>query len=1066
MRKLALYTFIMILLPTICCAQIIKSPTILRKAPEANNGKIFKAAQNTDKNIDMYACILAGGKRCLAHFMSEQPYNLDRLKDFTPDEDIQIAEVNGVRCGVFHNGKYYASMASIYTFDEMPKALITIDLANGEYQIVRDMSDNIGEYAYWYEMTYDYEADKCYALGVRDEAQGVSSLYEVDLDNGTFTFLRDLDYYYLTLDCTYEGQLYGIRFKADKTGQQSIGSYLCKINKFTGLSEEPIELKENGQAFAPNGAQTMAFDHTTGNLWWLGLNTNGYQYLMKVNTVSGELTNKGTFGYASQGVGLYIPFASADSRLAPSCVTNLTATPATNGILKATLKWNNPTTRWNGSELTELQDVVIYRDGLQVDVVTCVDMMGQQMTWTDENPTYGMHEYKLVPRRDSDENGIPETIKCFIGKDKPGAAENIVATKNSETSITLTWEKPSAGENGGWYDENKLSYNIVRKPDNKVVASGLTTNVFRDDNLGEMESYYYEITSVDQELGEGAIGTSNSNLAGSAIAIPFTCYFETADDANRWTVIDANGGGKTWRYMGGNQEWTKRMVLGQTLNLKSDDWLITPRLRLEAGKTYKVISCIEAEQIKEQQDFHITLGKDATVEAQKTIIGNHENYVTQQYNAPDTFTDIFTVDETADYNIGVYCFSDGPAGLASGFYLLSMEVREVFAKDLAIEKIECPKEGVKGKESKMAVTIKNEGSEDQNSYIVNVFAISEDMTETKLATCTDVKPVTTGESVSLDVPFIPTSAGKAMIFAQVELEGDGASYNNKSDLQQMTIKGEGTMEWNLVVNDESKAFQQYAFPLNLDYDYNGLQTLCFKEEMGTKELEIHRIGLEYTEGYETDPIPAKVYLCNTDKNAFESKTDWMPTNGMQCAFNGEIKFENGSGILSFNFDKPFTYDPTKNLCIQIWTDKGAYMNGAKVNDGWPAFFYLFNESYSAPYTFVRYAAGAPFSLDNSSKMTALGFRVKMNMAVKETGLDNVKEIYIGRNSIEYCSSTNTINSCENIVGLQVYNTMGKLIASKNTNATSVRIESLPNGMYIARVATISGKIHNIKFVVK
>lgn len=101
----------------------------------------------------------------------------------------------------------------------------------------------------------------------------------------------------------------------------------------------------------------------------------------------------------------------------------------------------------------------------------------------------------------------------------------------------------------------------------------------------------------------------------------YTCDFKTNDLATLgYTVLDTNGDGTTWTPQ--TSTVTFRQLDGQGIdavtktptligNAENDDWLITPSIRFEAGKTYKVTFTMNKYNYAEiPASFEIKLGSD------------------------------------------------------------------------------------------------------------------------------------------------------------------------------------------------------------------------------------------------------------------------------------------------------------------------------------------------------------------------------------------------------------------------------------------------------------------------
>ena len=135
----------------------------------------------------------------------------------------------------------------------------------------------------------------------------------------------------------------------------------------------------------------------------------------------------------------------------PNQVTNLTFTHH-NALLIATLDWINPTVNTMGNTLAELTGVKIYRQAILIDNVTDVSI-GAPYSYDDVTvPSPEEYEYEVVPYN-SYGDGIGSEISCWIGLDRPGYANNAIATPdpNQGLQCTITWDPPTEGEHGCYW---------------------------------------------------------------------------------------------------------------------------------------------------------------------------------------------------------------------------------------------------------------------------------------------------------------------------------------------------------------------------------------------------------------------------------------------------------------------------------------------------------------------------------------------------------------------------------------------------------------------------------------
>lgn len=570
---------------------------------------------------------------------TSRDYGLCKFNAYNPEtiEVLYPYEHTMQACaGAYADGKYYVYM---YNPNEgqgaIPLSFGTVDLVTGKYT---EIADYKGLNTLFADMTYDYSTQTMYAIGAPNNGD-VSQLMTVSLTDGKITQLGGLTHKFVTLACSYDGQLYAV--KGDD-------GYLYSIDKAT------LDVTEIGYTYEePEGAylQSMDFDHNTNTLYWACNNIYEEGVLATINLETGESTRTGTLGGNAQVVGLYIPFEKVDND-APAAVSDLKVTPSADGALKATLSWTNPTKTYAGADGVKLTQVEVYRDGVKVHTLDGAEP-GKQMAWEDNTVEKGgLTLYRVVA---VNEHGSGESVEAtvFVGFDVPAAPTEVVAEKLSESSIKVSWKAPEKGITGDLIDLSTLSYRVVRFPDNKEVATGLKETTFTDATITVLNNYSYEI-EASTATGVGGKTRSESLVVGPALEVPYSCNFSTDEEFALWTVVDANGDSFTWRrettldaayyYYNENDE-----------TVGGDDWLISSPIRMEAGKTYRLRFKLQSYDSSYEEKMAVYMGQGNTKEAMTTQVGD---YSIADNNFQDYEVVLPPVQADGNYNLGFHCHSD------------------------------------------------------------------------------------------------------------------------------------------------------------------------------------------------------------------------------------------------------------------------------------------------------------------------------------------------------------------------------------------------------------------------
>jgi hypothetical protein len=162
----------------------------------------------------------------------------------------------------------------------------------------------------------------------------------------------------------------------------------------------------------------------------------------------------------------------------------------------------------------------------------------------------------------------------------------------------------------------------------------------------------------------------------------YSCNFQLSSsvktlEALGFTVLDSNEDGTTWT--GTSSTTTFRTLNGESVsaiyaypatiaNSNMDDWLITPSIRFEAGKTYQATFTMAKYAYAAHNDiFEIKLGSDKTADAMTTTIIPSTTLPEKGGNTLWSYTATISVNETADYYIGVHATGQkvGKLGITS-----------------------------------------------------------------------------------------------------------------------------------------------------------------------------------------------------------------------------------------------------------------------------------------------------------------------------------------------------------------------------------------------------------------
>lgn len=997
------------------------------------------------------------------YFYSSKPYELNKTGIIKSREEDEFRLWHMLPGATWHNGEYLGYTYMMYTYVNHVKGFVSVDLEKGTYTVKHDMSEQEDQFDFMEGMSTNPKTGELMGMARNRDATNVTSNFGVvNPETGEFTVVQALEQYYFSIAYDAFGTLWAVRWNGDKDGNIN-GSRLVVLDPENNYAEKSeVALKLDGSNFKMYWQNSIYFDPVTGDLWILAANTDGYQYLCKVNTKTGEMEKSGSFGFRDIAAGLYIPGTKPDATGAANRVEKLTSTFDDKGVV--TLKWTNPSTAFDKTALTELAEVLVYRDGTEdanlVATITENVAVGAEMTWTDTDASTGVHVYYVIPCRVKGEKGVMESWRAFTGRDVPGMVENVTLTKNSNTSLTLKWEKPKFGKNDGWFDQNNITYNVVRYPDKKKVATGVTETELTDNELGNIELYYYLITAVTSD-GEGVATTSPQVMAGSSYKTPYSTEFVNKAEADQWTVVDANQDGTKFDYRDYMEPYGLMMYASE---FGSNDYVISPAISMKGGTTYKVkfnvyfhYSATDYDP-ERFQTFSITAGAGTTAEAQNIELKKWDNF--QHFNYYETlpFEAFFTPEKDGDYNVA-YRFFDSP--VYDVIVVTGASVEEVFDNDLAAMSLEGTLNPAKGAASDYTVKVKNEGGKAVNSYKVQVVRL--DGAEKVVIGETEVnEALESQKETDVKVSVTPDVEGDAEFAANVVLQGDQNDLNNTTEPMLVSIAAEGTIPINYTVTNGDEGVNTRV-PMSFMKYGSYSQCIYHASEMKIAGApKIHRLAFKYDTYTAVDNFDVVVYLTTTTKEGFDDEAqdwEWTPVAEQTKVYEGKQSILSGTGnMMVFDLETPFEFDPTKNLMVTVFKKGDS-------SDQFPAMFQTYNSSWVKPYRTLRYETqgeSEPIGDATSSGCTVVADLPVLYLAVKDLETTGITELVIGDAGISYSDGKINFNGVD-AVSVAVYDLTGRVMLDTKVAANVDAVNaSLVQGVYVVKVVARDGKVYTTK----
>ncbi len=350
---------------------------------------------------------------------------------------------------------------------------------------------------------------------------------------------------------------------------------LHRVDKTTGTK---TRIGSTGLNFVSGGItfnQSAAIDPVTGRMFASCDKYMEGDYIYEIDKATGKATLVYTFADDFIPQGLYIPARPAADD-APAAVADLTLN-VEGASLSGEAVFTAPDKAFGGSALEgPLKWSVIVNETA---VSSAAAAPGEKVTVPVEVSSAGEHIVTVIMSNDGG-NSPKAQVRRYFGNDTPSTPSVTLARDGG--NFVVSWNAVTTGIHDGYVDSDNMTYTVTRHPDNITVARDIrettvTDPVAKPDN---MTPYSYSVTATAAGLTSAAGTTARYPLG--EIRPPYKADFEAADALDFYTVIDGNNDGRRWSAIDGC------LRLPTAFESDADDWAVTPPLRLEKGKRYRV----------------------------------------------------------------------------------------------------------------------------------------------------------------------------------------------------------------------------------------------------------------------------------------------------------------------------------------------------------------------------------------------------------------------------------------------------------------------------------------------
>lgn len=532
--------------------------------------------------------------------------------------------------GVLYEGVYYTPQYVDYGFFQFVY-VSGVDIESGEtvYEVDGDIVDLASG-----GMAVDPKTGNIYGLFYNEDATA-NVLKSVE-------YAADAPVYDEVGTVTGGAQNY-TAFAIDGEGKfYAIGGDGClySIDRSTAAAT-----KIGATGYVPEYISGATIDAKSGRMFWTVNPADKTGFLTEVNLTTGAATVIYNFPDNDEWAGLYVPQPAADDK-APAECKNVTAN-FEGASLSGNISLTTPSTLFDGTAGSGELIISVLANGEQVGVLDAG--WGKMVNVPVDLSLMGAGSYNFTVFASNETGEGPKTkLKdVWVGADTPEATKATLTYANG--NMEIKWNAVTASVNGGYLDLSKLTY-TVKDSKGEVLASGLTATSYSIavEEPAEITSFYYIVEVVCDGLTSAQTMT-NTVVLGSIVP-PYSDNFDEGEsDLAGWTVLDANEDGKMWGAYSG------AVRVSYNTDIDMDDWLITPPMKLEAGKAYKVSYKARGNSAKFSERLEVKYGKNAMAAGlDKTLVASQDISGMEWIE----FSEMLVPDASGVYYIGFHGISD------------------------------------------------------------------------------------------------------------------------------------------------------------------------------------------------------------------------------------------------------------------------------------------------------------------------------------------------------------------------------------------------------------------------
>ncbi|MCM1004878.1 MAG: choice-of-anchor J domain-containing protein [Prevotella sp.] len=495
------------------------------------------------------------------------------------------------------------------------------------------------------DLAYDRLNNICYGAFFTDNQDGWE-LATIDFsgDIPVKTLIGRIPLMVAALGVNKAGEIYGIcedgvlyKFDKQTAAYTRIGDTGIKVAGYGGVVQQSGEFDQHSDIF-----------------YWAAADAYGRSTLYTVNTATAEVTKISEIPDRAQILNMQIMAPKAEDK-APGFINDLKA-DFSNGSLSGDVSFTVPSYTYDGDDLTS---VTYYITANNKELASSRTAAGSEVN-AKINVEAGDCNLAVWVENAVGISPI-STLNFWAGADVPVMKE-VTYTKNGNNS-EISWSVNETGAHGGWVGD--LSYKVVRMPDNYVVAEKITATSCTDaiPENAPLELYTYKVTPYNSDIAGDAM-ESNGNVVGSAVRPPYSNSFnEGPSSFDLMEILNNNKDKYTWHWETDTYDSDNGVAKANTgdsyADSDFDDWMLTPEISVEAGKSYEVSFRARCTEYYNAMNLEVKYGSGTDVSKYRELVPlTNMAYKSSFQNYKVTISS----DKDENIRIGFHCQADYASG--------------------------------------------------------------------------------------------------------------------------------------------------------------------------------------------------------------------------------------------------------------------------------------------------------------------------------------------------------------------------------------------------------------------